>query len=158
MNNLPDKKFDEAKIAGESLYSSLSEEFCPYFQEKIVFNSKGLEHLKFRRHGKARSRSDQYMRFKVLYLAPKVLGASRTLQGISKLQTFERIRMHSRVETKMVPTIFYEFIAIMDEARVKVIVKQINGGEKFFWSVVPYWKMDQRDNTRQFGSGDPDSE
>ena len=158
MNKPTGRQFDETKTRGESLYSTVNEIFCPYFKEKISFNSKGLEHLKFRRHDKARSQHDQYMRFKVLYFAQKVLGITKTLQGISKLQTFERVRLHSRIETRLMPTIFYEFIAIMDDFRVKVIVKQVNSGEKFFWSIVPYWKVDQRDNTRQFSVGNPNQE
>lgn len=154
MNKPTDKQFEEARTRGESIYSANKEIFCPYFQEKIFFNSKGLEHLKFRRHGKARSHHDQYMRFKVLYLAPKIIGMTRTLQGLSKLQTFERVRLHSRVETKLTPTIYYEFIAIIDDLRVKVIIKQIDNGEKFFWSIVPYWKVDHNDNSRLFSTSD----
>lgn len=156
MNKPTDRKFEDVKARGELLYSTIKEVFCPYFQERIFFNSKGLGHLKFISHDRARLLSDQYMRFRLLYLAPKILGMTRTLQGLSRLQTFEHIRLHSRIETKLVPTIMYEFVAIMDDFRVRIIVKQVDGGEKYFWSIIPYWTVDPRDKTRQFYLGDTD--
>jgi hypothetical protein len=38
---------------------------------------------------------------------------------------------------------FYEFIAVIKHYRVKVIVKRISDGQRFFWSIVPYWKVDK---------------
>lgn len=40
--------FETVKRNGEELYKSLSEIHCPYFNEKVYFNAKGLEHLKFK--------------------------------------------------------------------------------------------------------------
>jgi len=31
-------------------------------------------------------------------------------------------------------------MAIINGHRVKVIVKEIEGGKKFFWSLIPFWK------------------
>jgi len=39
----------------------------------------------------------------------------------------------------VVGCMFYEFVAILDEIRVRVIVKQIDGGQYIFWSIIPYW-------------------
>lgn len=158
MNKPTDNKFEEVKARGELLYSTIKEVFCPYFQEKIPFNSKGMEHLKFISRERVRLRSDQYMRFRLLYLAPKILGMTRTLQGLSRFQLFERVRMHNRIETKMVPVIHYVFIAIVDDFRVKIIVKQMDDGEKYFWSIIPYWRVDPHDKTRLFLTGDKDQD
>ena len=50
MNNL----IDSSQIV--KLYRSIGEIYCPYFKEKIIFNAKGLEHLKFKMQ---KSRSTQ---------------------------------------------------------------------------------------------------
>lgn len=150
--------FNEVSQRGEDLYKSMGEIYCPYFKEKISFNAKGLEHLKFKRHEKARLEKDQYMRFKLISLAPEVLKLSHTLQGIYETKKFERTRMHSRTELVLKVVNYYEFIAVIKRNRVKVIVKQIDNGEKFFWSLIPFWGMNEDTMTRIFHDGFPEED
>ena len=152
--NFKDKKdFEKARIDAETFYASIGEIHCPYFSEKIRFNVEGLKHLKFKSDKVARSHSEQYVRLKLLVFAPQVLSLSRTVQGIWHTKHFERIRIHSRTDTILKPVSFYEFIAVLENTRVKVIVKQIDGGEKFFWSIIPYWKIDMVNSRRILHSG-----
>ena len=51
--------------------------------------------------------------------------------------------------------IFYEFIAVLENVRVKVIVKEILGGEKHFWSIIPFWGIDKASSKRILCSGNP---
>ena len=44
--------------------------------------------------------------------------------------------------------VFYEFIAVIDNIRLKVIVKEVIGGEKHFWSVIPYWGINKATGKR----------
>ena len=53
---------------------------------------------------------------------------------------------------------FYEFIAVLDSIRVKVIVKEVYGGEKHFWSVIPYWGIDKMNSKRVLYSRDIEDE
>lgn len=117
------EQFKDAKENGEKLYKSLDEVYCPYLKEKISFNARGLEHLKFIRREKARLEQDQYMRFKLIKIAPLVLKNSHTIQGILETKKLERIRVNSRTDTMLKPVIYYEFIAVIKRNRVKVIVK-----------------------------------
>ena len=149
------ENFEEVRMGGEDLYKTLDEVYCPYFKSKISFNSQGLEHLKFKQQRKARSQQDQYMRFKLLHLAPVVLKASSTLQGIWETKNFERIRIHSRTDTVLKIVTYYEFVAVVEKIRVKVIVKQIEGGNMFFWSIIPYWGVDKNTKKRKLYSGYP---
>ncbi len=142
----------------ESLYKNVGEVYCPYFKEKIRFNAKGLDHIKFKGWRKSRRIEDQYFRFKFLRLAPKVLQLSHTIQGLSSKQIFERQHINSRWETRLVFVYYYEFVAILDDIRIRVIVKQIQGGEKFFWSIIPFWKMDETTKLKLMHSGFPESD
>lgn len=150
--------FEEIKIKGETLYKGFGETYCPYFKERIVFNTQGLEHLKFKRREKARSEEDQYMRFKLIHLAPQVLSASHTIQGILQTKKFERIRMHNRTDTLLKPVDYYEFIAVINRNRVKVIVKQVDNGEKMFWSLIPFWGTNKETRTRLLHDGVPEED
>lgn len=80
------------------------------------------------------------MRFKLIALAPEILAASGTLQGISIRNSFERMRVHSRTDIVLKPVSYYEFIAVVRGYRVKIVIKQIEEGEKFFWSLIPFWE------------------
>jgi hypothetical protein len=127
-------------------------------KDKIVFNSHGLEHLKFKRREKVRPPEDQYMRFKLLHLAPEILKMSHTLQGVWETKKFERVRMHSRTENILKPVSYFEFIAVIKRNRVKIIIKQIDGGEKHFWSIIPFWGMNQNTKERILHDGTPEED
>lgn len=152
------ENFDEVKIKGEDLYKTFSEVMSPYFGGKIYFNSEGMEHLKFKRQRKARPRQDQYMRFRLLHLAPLILETSSTLQGICETKNFERVRTNSRTEMVLKCVTYFEFVAVIEKVRVKIIVKQIENGKRIFWSIIPHWGIDKDSKRRKLYSGDLESD
>ncbi len=140
------QEFQEIKAKGERSYKTLNRVYCPYFKEKVSFGDSGLEHLSFKDRGVTRSMKDQYMRFKLICLAPEIIRLSNTLQGIREKKCFKRVRMHSRTETILKPVTYYEFVAIIKRNRVKIVVKQIDNGKKFFLSIISSWGMDDSNN------------
>jgi len=158
MLKFTEKEFKEIKERGEVLYKSLDKIYCPYFKDKVTFGADGLSHLKFKRREKSRPEQDQYMRFKLIQLAPEVLRASHTLQGIFETRKFERISCHNRKDIIMKSVKYYEFIAVIKRNRIKVIVKQIEGGNKFFWSIIPFWKMNKYTMDRILYDGTPEED
>lgn len=158
MLKFTDEEFKRIKQNGEILYKSLKEVYCPYFKDKVTFGADGLSHLKFKRREKSRLEQDQYMRFKLIKLAPEVLRASHTLQGILETKKFERISCHNRKDIIMKVVTYYEFIAVIKRNRIKVIVKQIEDGNKFFWSIIPFWKMNKYTMGRILHDGTPEED
>jgi uncharacterized protein YydD (DUF2326 family) len=152
------EQFDKIKSKGEEFYKTLGEIYCPYFQEKIVFNAKGLEHLKFKKKNHARQQEDQLMRFKILKHAPKILELSKTVQGISEQKVFELNRSNHRNEYLMVDAMYYEFVAVLDHVRVMVVVKQIGNVPKYFWSIIPFWKNNKQNGKRKLHYGHPEED
>jgi hypothetical protein len=84
------KNFQKAKTEAEEFYKNLSEIYCPYLQTKVAFNTKGLEHIKFKERGKARSARDQYVRLRLLKLAPEIIQKSHTLQDFYETKHLEQ--------------------------------------------------------------------
>ncbi len=125
--NFSDSDFDSVKQKAEALYETIGDVYCPYLKTNIAFNAKGLRHLKFKLDRVARTSHDQYARLKLLHLAPRVLQLSNTLQGVWETRRFESIKSNSRWDHIAVDVSYYEFIAVMDSVRVKVIVKQSHG-------------------------------
>ena len=146
--------FGRMKIEAEAFYSTIQGVFCPYFKEKIRFNVKGLKHLKFKSDRQARPNKDQYARLKLLRFAPEVLRKSNTVQDIWEIKRFEGQKTNSRWEHVLKDVRFYGFIAVLEKVRLKVVIKEVIGGEKHFWSVIPFWGIDKMTNRRILHSGD----
>lgn len=149
------ENFEEIRTKGEEFYKTITDSHCPYFKEKVFFNAQGLEHLKFKKLRKARSEQDQYMRFKLVHLAPEIIKLSNTLQGKWETKQFEYVKNNSRWEHVMKNVIYYEFIAVLKRNRVKVIVKQVESGKKIFWSIIPFWGMNEETVERVLHDGKP---
>lgn len=156
--NFNQEEFEKVKSDAEKLYGTFDSVYCPYFTEKISFNAKGLRHLKFKSDQQARIQNDQYTRLKLLYLAPQVLTKTHTLQGIWRTKQFESNKTGGEWKYIMKDVIFYEFVAVLENVRVKVILKEVFGGEKYFWSIIPYWSIDKVGSRRILYSGNPDAD
>jgi hypothetical protein len=147
--NLKDEDdFEKVRIEAEAFYQTVGEVYCPYFKEKIAFNSKGLKHLKFKSDQVARVKKDQYARLKLLKYAPAIIQESKTVQGIREVRQFEMQNMNSRWEKVLKDVTFYEFISVVDNLRIKVVIKQVALGQKYFWSVRPFWGIDKVNSKR----------
>ena len=142
------ENFEGVRLRGEELYRTFSATHCPYLGEKVLFNAQGMEHVRFKQQRKARPQQDQYMRLKLLHLAPIVIKSSSTLQGVWETKIFEKVRMHSRTDT-VLKNVFYEFVAVIERVRVKVIVKRIVGSCPIFWSIIPYWGVDRNTQKKE---------
>lgn len=135
------EKFAKVKSDAEIFYKALGDVHCPYFKEMIAFNTKGLDHIKFKDWNRTRLVRDQYLRLKFLHLAPEIIKKTHTLQEFRETKNFERQKINSRWEHRMINVKYYAFIAIMNDIRVKIIIKEIEKGKKCFWSICPYWKQ-----------------
>jgi hypothetical protein len=149
-----DQEFAATLHEAQEMYRSLGQIKCPYFQASIHFNARGFDHLRRKSWNRGRDRRDQFMRLKHLALAPEILRLSRTVQGIEETHEWERRHKHGRWEKLMVPVTYYEFVAVLDQRRFKVIVKQLAGGERMFWSLIPFWRQDEQ-GRRLLHTGNP---
>jgi hypothetical protein len=155
-SNISEEEFQTIRTKAEAVYAAFGAVRCPFLDVHIQFNAKGLDHIKFKQWNKARSRNDQIMRLKLLHLAPLVLKKSHTVQGVETGNKFERVKIHSRWEMKMTHVIYFEFITVLEKCRVRIIVKQINDSQPYFWSIIPYWK--QSEFGKKLFSGLPESD
>jgi len=153
-----DEEFEKIRLEFESKYKAVKEIRCPYFEGPVVFNAMGLEHLKFMRKNHARPRNEQLFRMRLFSLAPEIISLSRTIQGITHTKHFENLRTNQRYRLTLLLVSYYEFVAILKDKRVRVVVKQVDGGPKFFWSIIPFWKINRNNNRRRMGYGNPETD
>ncbi len=155
-------QFNTVKQNAEAEYEKIRKVYCPFFKESVHFNSKGLEHLIFKKWNKTRLIQDQFTRFKYLKYAPLIIENSKTLQGIKEVSAFERIKRNSKWHQVLKQVTYYEFIAIVDipnsKVRLKVIVKQVEDNERYFFSIIPFWGIDKNSKERILYAGSPESD
>ena len=152
-----DDEFQTIRLRAEGMYSSWSQIKCPYFQGSVHFNTEGFRHLLFKSWNRGRDRRDQFMRLKFIARAPEILRLTRTVQGIEQTTEWERRHRHGRWEKLLIPVTYYEFVAVIEQRRFKVIVKQLTGGERVFWSLIPFWRQSEQ-GTRLLHDGNPSEE
>ncbi len=122
-------------------YGSIGKVYSPYFKEYIYFTPVGLEHLKFKNRFTARTEKDKRMRTNLLPIAVKIIEQSHTLQNRQYRKRFEERHINNRKEKILLLVSYFEFIAIIDNFRATVIIKQIENMEKVFLSVIPTFKQ-----------------
>jgi len=151
---LTDEYFQKTRAKAEELYKNTSAIHCPYLKDKVYFNSKGIEHIEFKNKNRPRSKRDQFLRLKLFYLVPDILKFSHTVQGLWCRKEWERRKKHGVWEKVIKEVIYYEFVAVVGKIRIKVIIKEIVGGQKFFWSIIPFWKMNEVTKERKLYDDD----
>lgn len=160
MNNI--EIFEKVKQAAEEHYNNLNSVLCPYLKSRVNFNVKGLNHIKMKSWNRARLISDQYLRLKFLKLVPEVLKDAGTLQEIKEAKHFERIKNVGKWQNAIKLVVYYGFVAIIKKVKIKIIVKQVENNQPYFWSVIPFWKNRQDELCQKikkvFHEGDPEND
>jgi hypothetical protein len=106
----------------------------------VYFKDLGLKHFYFKNGYTTRTSHDRDMRMKLLPICIKILELSHTLQGIGFRKRFEKRFINNRKETALMQVTYYEFIAVIDSKKVKVIVKKLDNYENEFLSIIPLFK------------------
>ncbi|MFA6918226.1 MAG: hypothetical protein WC285_05380 [Candidatus Gracilibacteria bacterium] len=128
-------------------YNSLKGIYSPYFGEVVRFTSEGFHHICYKNASdpKERDKNSQYMRLKLFRLAPKLLRDSKTVQEYFCDKQFVTVKHNKRKEKVLKEIKYWGFVGIIDDRRIKVVVRQQGDGEKKFLSIIPNW------GTRNFG-------
>lgn len=134
-----EEKIKEVKDRVEIEYKSIQKVWCPFLSDNVYFNADGLEHLLFKSWNRSRALVEQYTRLRLFYLVPDIVRKSHTLQEYDERKMFVRQKINSRWEKRLKNVYYYVFIAIVKKVRLKIIVKEIEGGNKFFYSLYPSW-------------------
>ena len=116
----------------KKLFNQYKEIVCPAFlDEKIVFNAKGINHLIYKGNRSRREESRILANIRLLPRAVKML-------LVMPLWQEENSYTKDGVLYK-----FWCFEAVVDDRRIKAIVRQVGNGRKHFWSVIPAWREDR---------------
>ncbi len=116
----------------KKIFDATKEVRCPAFPgEKVVFNAKGINHLVYKGDRSRREQSRIQTNIRLLPSAIKVLKAMVYPQEET---SYLRVGVNYK---------FWTFEAVVDNRRIKVIIRQVGNGKKHFWSVIPAWRKDR---------------
>ncbi|MEK7172386.1 MAG: hypothetical protein AAB723_03680 [Patescibacteria group bacterium] len=132
--------YQQIKETAEKFYKDMSRLFCPVFNEPVIFNSDGFNHLIYKKGGE-RAKDDQITKLKLLPFAKEIVGVTTTYQEYDEgLIHIQRKKFKKKVD-ESAKVKYWGLVAIIKNCRVKVIVRQVGNGQKHFYSVIPAWTI-----------------
>ena len=119
------------------LYEKQGSIYCPYFDEKIILNSDGFNHLQNKTNRQHRPVAEQIYKLLLLKKALRIIPKCGTVQEYR--DCVEKIGKKGNdgfYKTKRVQ--YWGFVAILENnaTKIKIILKKIGDGNVMFWSVM----------------------
>lgn len=132
--------YDKLREDANNFYQTIGKVNCPAFNnEPVHFSSEGFNHLIYKNERRERKREIQIMKFQLLPKAKKLVAASSTYQEEDERLISIRRKRKKKAVNESCLAHYWGFVAIIDNYRIKVIVRQVGDGKKHFWSVIPAW-------------------
>lgn len=148
-------QMDYQKQKEEALlfYNNINSIYSPVFREKVIFSTNGFNHIVYKKSNTERERSSQFLRFKLLPSASKLIKITTTYQEYE--ETFKEfvVKKHKKRtrENKLVK--YWGLIAIINGKKIKVIVKKVGDkGFLHFWSIIPNWSTSKYRDKKIFSA------
>lgn len=140
---MTDSDYIKIKENSSIIYKEHNKLFSPYFKDNIVFNSEGFNHLIYKNKSE-RPKKEQAMRFKLLPRAFKLMELTTVKQDFYESNMSIKKKFNGKNKYIEERVLYYGFIGIIDDFRIKVVIRKIGNGNIHFWSVIPAW------NTKYF--------
>ena len=142
--------YEKLYADAQTFYRRLQPILFSPLNEYVHFTSKGFNHIEFKNQRNRRDNSSQVLRFKLLPTAVKLIDITTTYQEYE--ETIKEFRIQTRKKrihvTKTVR--YWGIIAIIDNRKIKVIVRKVGDGQLHFWSLMPSWITSKRRDSKFF--------
>lgn len=152
--------YERQKATAQDIYAGAKPVLSPALGERVSFTAEGFNHIVFKGSRSERERSSQFMRFKLLPRAIRLIGHANTFQEFEeKSREYEvKVREKRRLKTKLVS--YWGIIAIFEKRKIKVILRKIGNGKLHFWSIVPAWTTNKHRDIKFVSTmkGDPETD
>ena len=135
-------QYENLKEKTLSYYNQIEKLRCPALHNDIIhFTNEGFRHLMYKgaKRKAERNKSVQIMKFKLLPKATDIIKITTTYQEYDEqlIDVVKKKKKRTVKETSV--TKYWGFVAIINNFRLKAIVRQVGNGQKHFWSVIPAW-------------------
>ena len=135
--------YDKIREDAHNFYQKIGAIRCPALNNELVhFIAEGFNHLIYKGKRRERSKNDQITKFKLLPKAKNLIGLATTYQEYDESITEVRKKRFKKIVQETATVRYWGFVAILNNFRIKVIVRQIGNGQRHFWSVIPAWRTE----------------
>lgn len=114
----------------------------------VYFTAEAFEHIKYKRARAERDKSSQIMRLKMLPRAITVIKLSTTIQEFEEIVKIFTIKQKKKRVQASKQVRYWGLIAIIENRKIKVILRKIGNGQLHFWSVIPAWTTNKYRDTK----------
>jgi hypothetical protein len=128
--------YNKAKEKAKKIYSNIGTVKCPALgDEYVFFSSFGFNHL-VRKGRVPRTKNEQKRRFTLLPYVEKIVKNPKAVIIYRKETIKEKSNRHG--EKILIESIahFWALIEKIEDCEIKVVVRQLEGGNKHFFSVM----------------------
>lgn len=133
-NPTVEENYEEAKRKAKELYSKIGSVWCPALGQRINFNRVGFQHL-LQKERKFRPKSERLRRFALLPYAKEIVSDYRGSIVYEKRKVFRRREIDGEDTSVASIMYFWAFADEWDGRRIKLVIRQVDGGEKHFFSI-----------------------
>lgn len=132
--------YNEIREVAEFYYKSLDPIFCPALNETVTFSlSEGFHHIIHKSKGNTRDPKEQMMRFKLLKRGVSLIGLTTTYQEFEETEVNVNQKMNKQKISVQKKMQYWGLIAIIDNRKIKVVLRKKGNGNLHFWSIIPAW-------------------
>ncbi|MCX6791138.1 MAG: hypothetical protein NTV62_03030 [Candidatus Gribaldobacteria bacterium] len=132
--------YQQIKETAEKFYKEIGRLFCPVFNEPVIFNSEGFNHLIYKKGGE-RAKGDQITKLKLLSLAKEIVRVTTTYQEYDEGLVYTQKKKFKKKVNESTSVKYWGLVAIIKNCRVKVVIRQVGNSQKYFYSVIPAWTI-----------------
>ena len=128
--------YQKAKEEAKKIYSEIGGVKCPALgDEYVFFNSFGFNHI-IRKGRIPRTRNEQKRRFALLPFVEVIIKNPKAIIIYRKETIKEKINRHGEKVLMESTAHFWAFVEKIEDCNIKVVVRQIEKGNKHFFSVM----------------------
>lgn len=128
--------YEQAKKEAKKIYSKIGRIPSPALNnECIAFTSKGFTHI-IRKGRNPRPRSEQKRRFRLIPYAEKIVKKPNGTIIYRTTETKSWINRHGEKVLLTSTAHFWTFVEKINNRSVKVVVRQLNQGQRHFFSIM----------------------
>ncbi len=128
--------YDKSKHKAKSIYSKIGRVHCPALNNDIVaFTSEGFNHL-VRKGRIPRPKNEQKRRFVLVQYIEKIIKNPKAVILYRRKETKSVVNRHGEKITIQSIADFWTFITEINDCKIKVVIRQVEDGQKKFQSVM----------------------
>ena len=133
---MKEPKYEQLKLKAKKAYSKIGQIHSPALSgEYVAFTSKGFTHL-IRKGHNPRPRSEQVRRFLLIPYAEQIIKNPKATILYRSSETKYYINRHGQKILTSSIAHFWTFVESINGRRTKVVVRQLNQGQKHFFSIM----------------------